>query len=182
MFHLLHQLTLLHWFFNADSVCTTADNCSVLIPFTGKILSSSFLITIWWWVAPGSGITIYNVIRSSATAGITVDGQSSTYNFVDNNSCLNATNSGCFNTSIYDAQYLPYGDHNVTISMFMVPQSARNLSYSDFYFDYVSVNQTRAEVAWPSPIISPAPTTSPTPTKSATPSIWPTASPHPTSR
>jgi len=145
------------------SVCETTDDCNVLIPFRG------------------SGITIYNVIRSSMTVGITIDGQSSTYNFADNNSCLNATNSGCFNTSIYDAQYLPYGDYNVTISMFTVPQSSRNLLYSDFYLDYVSVNDTRTEVTSPSPVISPVPTTSPTPTNSTTPSSWPTASPHPPS-
>jgi hypothetical protein len=128
---------------------------------------------------PGSGITIYNVIRSSVTIGITVDGRSSTYNFADDNSCLNDTYSGCFNTSTYDAQSLPYGDHNVTISMFTVAPSARNLSYSDFYLDYVSVNETRTDANSPSPIISPIPTPSPTPTNLTSPTISSTTSPDP---
>jgi len=126
---------------------------------------------------PGSGITIYNVIRSSVTIGITVDGRSSTYNFVDDNSCLNNTNSGCFNTSTYDAQSLPYGDHNLTISMFTVAPSVRNLSYSDFYLDYVSVNETRSDIQIP-PSISPVPTsTSSTFTSSTSSAIPPTFSP-----
>jgi len=131
------------------SVCTTTDGCSVFIPFTG------------------SGVTVYNVIRSSITVGITIEGRSSTYSFADDNSCLNNTNSGCFNTSIYDAQSLPYGDHNLSISMFSVPPSVRSFNYSDFYLDYVSVNETPTDTIVPSPIISPAPTILPTPPSSS---------------
>jgi hypothetical protein len=90
---------------------------------------------------------------------------SSTYNFADDNSCLNSQKLGCFNQTVYDAQILPYGDHNVTISMYSVPQSARNLSYSDFYLDYVAINDTVPSSSpsnvSPSPSISPAPGVSP---------------------
>jgi hypothetical protein len=145
----IYNSTLTH------SACETTDNCSALIPFTG------------------SGITIYCVIRSSLTIGITVDGTSSTYNFADDNSCLNSQQLGCFNQTVYDAQILPYGDHNVTISMYSVPQSARDLSYSDFYLDYVAINDTvpssSPSSVSPSPSISPVPgvsTSRPAPTTS----------------
>lgn len=110
----------------------------------------------------GSGITIYVVLRSSIHIGINLDGAlASTFKWVDDNTCLHATSPGCFNYPIYSAQSLEYGDHNVELSMLTVDPSAKNLSYSDFYFDYATVNETLMTVTPPTPVISPAATLAP---------------------
>ena len=58
--------------------------------------------------------------------------------------------------------------------MLTIPSWATNLSYTDFYFDYATVNETRTDVTSPPSIILPAPTT-PSTINSTSPVISPAA-------
>jgi hypothetical protein len=56
---------------------------------------------------------------------------------------------GCFNYSTYNAQSLSYGNHVLDITMF-TPSNATLFPYSDYFLDYVAINDTNPN---PPPVI-----------------------------
>jgi hypothetical protein len=88
---------------------------------------------------PGSGITLYVEWNEYLNASITLDGNPDpTLRKVD---ARLPPDTGGYNISLYEVQSLPFGNHEVTVSV---------LDFSPFQkgaisFDYAAVNDARAD-------------------------------------
>jgi len=111
--------------------CLTTDSCHVKIPFVG------------------TGINVYNVIRTQLNISFAIDGDSSTpYIHGWNRSCFSVEigegsvgNQGCYNTSVYNVQSLTYANHTLDIAMFSWTGSTMNFgNYSDYFLDYAVIS------------------------------------------
>jgi hypothetical protein len=58
---------------------------------------------------------------------------------------------GCFNYTTYNAQSLSYGSHVLDITLF-TPSNATLFPYSDYFLDYVAINDTNPN---PPPPVAP---------------------------
>lgn len=65
------------------------------------------------------------------------------FSFHDDLECYDFARNlqGCFNYTTYNAQSLSYGDHLLDITIF-TPSNASLFPYSDYFLDYVAINDT----------------------------------------
>ena len=107
------------------------------------VISCSSLNFILMIIAKGTGISVYNVIREQLNLSFTLDGGPSTaYVYSWDTRCYSASPgspSGCYNTSVYNAQSLSYGPHTLNITMFTYLPTQ---SYSDFFLDYAAISSS----------------------------------------
>jgi hypothetical protein len=98
---------------------------------------------------PGSGITIYLVQRDSVYVNFSLDGdQPTSYQYDDSaQECIMNNQGGCFNTSAYDRQSLPYGNHSLALTVLTPTVAHIHAAYSDFFFDYAVANDTQTPAA-----------------------------------
>jgi hypothetical protein len=99
-------------------------------------------------VAKGTGINVYVVIREQMNTSFTLDrGLSSAFVYSWDARCLEyqydvGGPTGCYNTSVYNAQSLNYGTHTLKIALFsyLGPNSYEGDLDSLFWFDYAVIS------------------------------------------
>jgi hypothetical protein len=89
--------------------------------------------------APGSGVTLYVEWNEYLNASITLDGNlDPTLRKADGP--LPPDSTGAYNFSLYDVQSLPFGNHEVTVSVLDFSPSQKGA----ISFDYAAVNDAPA--------------------------------------
>jgi hypothetical protein len=100
--------------------------------------------------AKGTGITVYNVIRTQMNCSFILDGgSSSAFVYPYDPRCYQRNVNGpwgCYNSSFYNAQSLTYGAHTLNITLLTYLGSQNFIggltASTDFWFDYALISST----------------------------------------
>jgi hypothetical protein len=122
----------------------------LLVSIVISFLQLNFILII---ATKGTGIDIYNMIRTQMNASFTLDGGSSSiFAYSWDSRCWGDTSSGCYNMSVYNAQSLTFGAHylNITMLSYGGPGAGRHTDAgSDFMFDYAVISTPTSASAIP---------------------------------